>query len=41
MTEIKLDTKANINVASGLLDEFVFSEPKEVFELEPEFEGNA
>lgn len=32
---------ANINVESGLLDDFSFGEPKEPFELEPDFEGDA
>jgi hypothetical protein len=36
-----MDMKANINVASGLLDQFTSREPKEPFELEPDFEGNA
>ena len=41
LTDIRLDSKADLNVASGLLDKFQFSEPKEAFELEPEFEGDA
>lgn len=41
LSAIRLDTKANINVASGLLDHFSLSEPKEPFELEADFEGNA
>ena len=40
LSAIRLDTMANVNVASGLLEEFTFNEPKEPFELEPEFEGN-
>ena len=40
MSAIRLDTQASVNVASGLLDEFNFSEPKEAFELEPEFDGD-
>lgn len=40
LSALRLDTMAKINVASGLLDEFTFNEPKEPFELEPEFEGN-
>ena len=41
LTEIHLETKGDLNVASGLLEQFQFSEPKEAFELEPEFEGDA
>lgn len=41
LTDIHLETKADLNVASGLLEQFQFSEPKEAFELEPEFEGDA
>ena len=35
------ETLASVNVASGLLDEFTFDEPKETFELEEDFQGNA
>lgn len=41
LSAITQETVANINVASGLLDEFSFHEPKEPFELEPDFEGDA
>ena len=41
LSAIRLDTKANINVASGQLCQFTSEEPKEPFELEAGFEGNA
>lgn len=40
MSDIRLEQKAEINVASGRLESFSFSEPKEPFELEPDFDGN-
>ena len=41
LSALRFETVAKVNVASGLLDEFTFSEPKEPFELEPDFEGNS
>jgi len=40
LSALQLHLKANINVASGQLDNFTFSEPKEPFEMEPEYDGN-
>ena len=40
LTNAHLDIKANINVASGQLQEFTFNEPPELFTLDPDFEGN-
>ena len=38
LSAIRLETKAEVNVASGLLSKFTFNETKEPFELEPEFD---
>ena len=40
LSAIHLDTQAKVNVASGMLDQFTFNEPKEPFELEEDFEGD-
>ena len=40
LTNAHLDIRANLNVASGQLDNFTFNEPPEPFQLEPDFEGN-
>ena len=36
-----MEVTASRDVASGQLTAYKFNEPKEQFELEPEFEGNA
>ena len=41
MSALRLEPVANVNVASGQLSSFTTIEPKEAFELEPEFDGNA